>query len=496
MQLINLVFRERPGYQDMPLRPYAANATGSLIDRLREDTNDGRDLTPAAISRTAGKIIRPQSNVDGDAIIAGGWGEKRFMFLATVLVRDTRTARSTLEISGYTDHVGAVETLRGIKLDPDMCLYFNSVTEMNQAYFNTPSGGDGWRTSIASSNHIIGPQQLPDFTMGTSGTMTMRPEDVFRVPPTTVLQNSFNRQVREESSFQDMRNTVTNRQPRLSSRLNDSSTRYLHRSIKALSTANQGIDYGSPFDLDRDPSELLKDARDQVRERTLSSIPIFADMARDTRILDQGFVTLGELQAMNEDFAWDDVKVFFLDPATVRSYSDTTGWNGRDNTSIAAIQIARALPTYMTLHQIVYIEFDANNMSYAGEPTIMIPNALPMLGKSLSPAVLDSFEQRLITELFVDMLPWDDCMFDIRVKASLGSDITIDIQLAGEDPAEFVFPVFCDSLVAPVVVNHNDRIENMGSTLTSIVDQLGSDYADDYDTPTGSGTFASSDVGF
>jgi len=477
MELIDIVFRERSGYREMQLRPFDADATGDLIRQLNEDTSGGSDLTPAALSRTAGRIIRPAANVSGSALISNGWGEKRFMFIMTVLVREARGARSTVEITGHTDHADAANTLRGVRLPDDMCLYFNSITEVNQAYLDTPTQR-GWCTQIAGSHHVIGPQTRPNFSRDrlSPGTMTMRPEDVFRNSPKNILQNSFSRLVERESDYQDLRNSFTSDSLRLSNRWNDSSTRYLHRSIKALAVANQGEQYGEGMGLDRDPGEILKDARKQVRERTVSQMPVFADFNRDTNILSQGFITYGELCAMNPDFAWDDVKVFFERPETARDYATTTNkWDGRDNTTIAAIQIARALPTYMAFHHIAFIDFEANNMSYAGQPVILIPEVLPILGKAINQNALQAFEQRLITELFVDMLPWEDCMFDLRVKATLSGDVIISIKLEGEDPGEFAFPVFCDSLVAPVVVDDSSCIDRMSKTLTNIVDRIGGD---------------------
>jgi len=109
-----------------------------------------------------------------------------------------------------------------------------------------------------------------------------------------------------------------------------------------------------------------------------------------------------------------------------------------------------------------------------GEPVVMVSDAVPIMGKRIDARALQAFEQRLVTELFVEMLPWEGCMFDIRVSASLSNDVLINIQLEGEDPAEFAFPVFCDSLVAPVIVDDRECIDNMGETLTGIIDSLGS----------------------
>ncbi|MNI46234.1 hypothetical protein D3C73_1006850 [compost metagenome] len=185
---------------------------------------------------------------------------------------------------------------------------------------------------------------------------------------------------------------------------------------------------------------------------------------------------------MNPDFQWDDVKVYFETPETARDFRNTTGWGGKDNTTIAATQIARALPAFMAFHHIGYVEIEADNMSAMGEAVVVMPQVLPMLGQRVTERSLVSFEERLITELFVDMLPWENCMFEVTIRAGLSDSIIIDIKLEGEDPGSFTFPVFCDSLVAPVVVDSQGTIENMSETITGIVDSLGSTYRSDDDT--------------
>ncbi|MCY1340022.1 hypothetical protein D9M68_19910 [compost metagenome] len=478
MKIINIVFRERPAYRDMQLRPFGADATDDLISKLCFDTNQGTDLTPAALSGTAGRIIRPVAESRGKAIIANGWDEKRYMFIMTVEVRRSQTIFTTLEISGYTDTAEVHNGLRGIKFPPEMALYFNSITEVEQMYDSTAvRGRGGWKTRVCSSNHVIIPQTMPDFSRerASPGTVTMRPNDIFRSSGSSIIQRSFDRKATKEN-FIDGRYGFADRQLRMSTRWNDSSTRYLNRSINALSTASNGEQFGDNFNssIDIDTTKVITDARRQVPEKNLVSWRPMADLSRETNILEQGFITYGELANMNPDFAWDDVKVYFLDLAAQRDLRSTTSWGGRDNSTVAANILARGLPSYMAFHQIGRIEFEANNTGFNGTPVIMVSNVMPLLGNVVDERALASLEQRLQTELFVEMLPWDDCRYDIRVSADLGVDVHIDMHLDDEDPADFVFPVFCDSLVSPVIANHNDDVTAMGETIAKIVDSFGS----------------------
>jgi len=486
MIIRDIVFRERPAYQDMYIRPFGADATGDIIRRMCRDTEEGTNFSPSALAGTAGRIIRPVSQHRGRAIIANGWGERRFMFMMRVEVRKTQGIYTILEIVGSTDHADAVNGIRGIKLPEDMCLYFNSITEVEQVYIRAPGQGrEGWRTRIGSSNHLIIPQTMPDYSRdrSTVGTVTLRPHDIFRSSGQDVMQRAFDRNATREN-FVDGRFGFGDRQLKMSSRLNDSSTRYMSRSVSALATAKEGTEYGSGFDIDHDASKVLSDARSQVREKSFNAWEPLAILSRDTNILEQGFITLGELQTMNEDYPWDEVKVFFLDK-NVRDVSNSTGWGGKDNTTIAANIIARGLPSYMTFHQIGAIEFEANNLGYGGETVVLTSNAMSLFGADYDERALQSLEQRLMTELFVEMLPDEDCRFDLRVRADLNLDIHMTIQIGDEEEGHFTFPIFCDSMVPPVMSNNNDDVIGVAETITRIVDSFGTTNNEYRDEPIG-----------
>lgn len=476
MRIVNLVFRERPGYQDMYVRPFGADAQGDLIDQLCRETNEGTDITPGALSSTAGRIIRPVGNHRGQALISNGWNEKRFMFLMTAEVRNSQSIYTTLEISGYTDSADCSVGLRGVNLPNDLAMYFNSVTEVEQVYIGAPGmGASGYRAQVKNSCHVLIPQALPDFSRNHAsvGTVTMRPTDIFRSDGDSVIARSFNQAATRES-FIDVRHSFADRQLRMSNRWNDSPSRYLNRSLRALATAVEGEDFGNGMGVDTDGASALRDARRQVPEKTFNSWRPLADLSRDSNILEQGFITFGELKDMNDDFPFDDIKIYLLDERDQIDFRSTTGWGGKDNTTIAATILARGLPSYMAFHQIAVLEFEANNLGFGGESMMMISQATPFLGQTVNERALMALEQRLLTELFMEMLPWEGCPFDIRVCASLSSDVRIEhIGIDTEDPGFFVFPVFCDSLMPPVIANSNDDVTAMGETVSKIVESFG-----------------------
>lgn len=474
MQVLNIIFRERAGYQDLYLRPFSMDATPEIIQRLRRDTDEGANLTPSALGGVAGQIIRPVSSARGRSIIANGWDEKRFMFIMRVSVRESRGVQTILEISGYTDHADVHQSVRGVSIPNDLCMYFNSITEISMMYMDVSGGEAGWRTKISNSSHVIAPQTLPNFSRASpsTGMVTQRPTDIFRSDPKDVISTAFSRMAKDES-YLDLRHGFPDRQIRLSSRMNDTASRYLHRSFSALATANEGIIYGEGHGLDRDSGQILRDARGAVPEKNLISWKPLAEIAQDSNIMDQGFITYGELVQMSPDYNWDDVKVYFTIPEKTRDFRSTTPWNGRDHTAVAAAQLASGLPSFLAFHQFAGVELEANNMSFGGETVILFSDVQTLFNTPVDERALSSLEHRLKTELFHEMLPWDDCPFDLRIRASLGCDIEISLRIADENPGDFIFPIFCDSLVPPVISNDQQDVVNMGEGLVGIADRFG-----------------------
>lgn len=478
MNLISIVFRERPGYRRQYVRPYVADATGDLVDELARSTRDLTEIGPGDVSGVAGRIIRPRSRVsDADAVdIAGGWEEPRLMFIMTVETRSSTAQREIVEISGCTDYVGVSEGIRGVHLDPKMCLYFNSINTIQTSLIETPTRGRSWISRTSGSHNLLSRYTFPDFSRrNQADMMTQRPVDIFQAPVRDVVARATNRHISDNTEYRDARfSLAAGERVRPSERLNDSPCRFLSRSLSKLREAYNTTLATDEYS-DVDPSRVLAGARASVRERSLMSFLPIHSISSETNYLENGFIHLSELMDLNPDFDWDGVKVFRIPPAARGSsvFSDSSDWNGGDNTSISAVQLVRALPAYMTHHNIASCTFEADNQEFGGEITVLTSECTPTMGRSMDRSTLAAFEKRLIEEVLPDILPWDGCPFNLRVDANSSSDIVVEIQVANETPGRFVFPVFCANMVAPVLTTSYDDIMGMGSTLSTIVEMAG-----------------------
>jgi len=471
MQLLDMMLREMKEYDDVPIRSYTGNACPEHLDALEVATEGGRDLSASRLSGLAGRIIRPIADTDERAAIVNGWGEQKLMFAMKVMVRESRTSQQICLITGYTDHVGASNSLKGVLLDEKMCLYFNSVTRIHRGIIDTPRG-QRFSTSILKSNQIISKQSNPDFTLarGAQGSMTMRPEDIFSRNTTNSV---FAERARREGSM-DLRGGYAMGTMKLSNRLNTSPTRYFERSIKALATADSGDGLIDEMQHERDTTKIFKDARGQVREDAITADPVFEELSQDTNIMHDGFITLGELMMMNEDFDFDSIPVYFHEKGTKKNIrGEYTPWTGMDNETVATTMLVNALPMYLINHQLASIHFTATNMNTMGEMVVLADSAFPIEEGPNLRDIVPQFCQRLEREILLDILPYDDCPIDIEVDATTSGETYVKISLDGGQYEEFVFPTFLDSVVPPVITERQDNMDNMAATISSIAESLG-----------------------
>lgn len=471
MQISSLMFREMKEYDDQMLRPYDGNASQTNLYALEDATEGGRDISLSTLAGIAGRIIRPSGEAVGRANIVNGWGEQRMMFAMTVTVRSSSRQEIIYEITGYTGDMGATKTLRGVAMDEKMQLFFNSITKIGRNYANTPRG-NGWVTDVQRSNQVIVQQTNPDFTLarGRPGTLTMRPEDIFSRNTT----NPTFRSRLEAAGASDMRGGFTSSPMKFSNRQNTSSTRWMQRSLTALNGANNDDMMNDPYGIERSPESVFKEARGRVREDAVSSDPVLEEISRDSNIMNDGFITYGELMQMNPDFDWDGVPVYFQEKTMRRSLrGEYRSWDGSDNETVAASMLVSSLPIYLINYQLAAVDFTATNCNTMGDMVVVATNASQIIEGPSIRDILPAFKSRLETEILKDILPWPDCPLDLHVDTSIASETYVRISLDNQPHEEFVFPVFCDSTVSPILTETQEYIDGMAATLSSIGDSLG-----------------------
>lgn len=462
MEVRRLFFREMGTYSDLYSRRYTTEFSRRELNQLDELTMGGKEFRPTVISGLATRIVRPTADVSRrDRVgIDNGWGTRRFMFIMEAVVNRSSTTTTLEVITGYTDHNERFS--RNGHIDMDTVLYFNSTFTLRTMQVLGRHGRQE-TNNIMNASQIIARRQMPDFEGGAVGTVTMRPEDLFRsqtgVPEFRELANDI--------GFRDMRN-VMERPLRASLRENTMSATYLTKAVTALRDSAES-DFIGGDDLD----QRLIDARGMVKEPILQSRRVFEDLARETQIMESGRVTYGELLAMNPDL--DRIaEVNFNDSRYDMDHrNNSAGWDGRNLESVAATIIAHAIPNIMMECMYAQVTFVSTNLT----PTGRFETGVSVLVPYIADTDIDENFNRLLAKITHELMPGlminEDMTVDVTVSCSIYADTIIEISVDGGYHERFVFPTFCDSLATPVVTDDHEHLRSLAGDIISIHDELG-----------------------
>lgn len=463
MKVKRIIFREMGEYNDMPIRPFNTDFDSRKIDILAEATDDGRQLSASSLAGISVGMLRPSSKSHGTAPIVSGWGEQRLMFLMEVEIHSTPTTVVTEVISGYTDHLGvSAFDSRKIKLDDQMRLYFNSAFNV-RSLLAQGSRGREWKGNIYDSAQVVTRNKVSNLSQYEStGTMTMRPEDI-------ITRNNVSSEFRElagSDGFRDTRAEFDRRALKFSRRSNTQSATYLSATLSALRDSDDD-DF-----LDNKESVRLADARGKVRERMVSNDRVFEEFAEDTAIMQDGFVTWGELCSMNRELN-QIADVFMADKRTsVHRRSDSENWGGSDNETLAATIVANTIPAFLIDSMYADIEFTCTNDTRGGLYETVIGTLIPFVADTDVDENYNYLISRIEHELMPEILFNKQMTVFLHVTSSLYGDTTVNIFFDNGEEARFVFPTFCDSAASPIITNSREVIDVMAHDISEIHRQL------------------------
>lgn len=467
MKVLKLMFREVSTYEDMVLRPYETNIDGRLIDRLKDYTEQGRTVTASSIGRISNELLRPRASVDprrDAARIRGGWNQSRFMFIMVLETRNSANTTSCDYITGYTNYLGySDQGLGRAKIAEDMELIFNSVTQVS---LNLSAGHRGRQMYVPRIGKV---DQVLSGHLGRDGgrlsdTYSMRPMDLFtrRAQSGEIGKLLRNQHVR----VTDQRGSFNSKALQFNNRDNNIAGSMLTRTLTAYRAANSGTDY-----LDDDQEEVLAGARSKVAENIIQDNALFQEIKKDSRILEDGYVTWGELLDWNRDL--DDVTVVQLQDSR-EAYSRGQGnhWAGQTPETLASVLIASMLPQMMIRSMYSSVKFSIDNDSIGGAVRIAMGMVHPFMEGIPVETYFDAFQDALEFNLFPQISVNGALKVWFEVRADIDRDITIDIQIDNGPNERFVYPAFCDSLMTPVITSNGEDLEDVSKDILTVADEL------------------------
>lgn len=483
LKIKNFILVQSGSYQEQHLRPFAVTANQQTVDALTDVTDSGRNLGVGAVQEIAASVIRPQTNSEGATGIDQGWRSRRFRFLMKVeeshgFMGGTTTQRIFF---GYTDHCDASTNY----LDPEMRIYFNSETIVNQYIEQTPAG-PVWRSNISAANQIIAPvgHNAPSQDSYMSDPLFLiRPEDVFSLSQTQVVADNLMSSGALDgpitSSIDHRAITAHGNSYQYSKRRDTSPTRYLSNTLNcyqnAVMEANTDQLGGSSGG---NQESILSEAVSFSRNARLRTNTFLSVLRDNADYMQRGYVTLRELQNLFPETTHDSVLRYSMDNGqSLRKVSyaeDSRGWGGADHTTIGASLVSQTVPSIMMDNFFRSIGFSVTNGVGFGQYAFELN---PNMSKSLIDNVsmrsyIQEFERRLGIDILNSLSRSNEIPFKMIVSSDLSGETIIDISLGNAPMERFIAPTFGDSLFSPVVTNNMLATKNVASDMFWLVSEV------------------------
>lgn len=135
IQIKDVMFFETDfNYSDMWRRSYSVgNMNSNDLTNVADIINSnkmGRDINPTLLSNYLPNMVSLKKMPSGMIFMPSGWGQRRYKFIIIASVKYTESYYTQYLIQGYTNYDGISVS---DNIDPNMVLYFNSITECSIA---------------------------------------------------------------------------------------------------------------------------------------------------------------------------------------------------------------------------------------------------------------------------------------------------------------------------------------------------------------------------
>lgn len=482
VNVLDFILTQTGTYQEQAIRPFTTTIGPEHVAALEQSTMGGQNVGVAAVQSVASSVIRPNATVEGASSIIEGWNSRRFRFLMVVeeqhpFATNDRTRRVYF---GYTDHCDASVN----HLDPNMRIYFNSETVIQDAVRTGPNGPIV-ETMVLSSNQIVSPVnnagRIKSSYYATPSTYLLRPEDTFLHGGATHVADNLRASGilnGDISHHIDTRSLVgEGGDYKYSQRRHTIPSRYLSESLKGFKHAVKEASLDRDFDHGMDRELMFNEASSYVASPDITANTFFAILRDQAGFMEKGFITLSELNAIFPETSerYDVTKYALDDGRGIRRVSfveDSEHWSGSDNITLAACTLGQVIPAVMMDNFIRSISFAATNGHGLGQFAIEFhPHMLRSVVDGLQMApYLQEFERRLIFDALVPLTYNNQVGFQVSMACDLAGESVIDIAMDGEPIRRYVVPTFTDSLFTPIITQSQDRQSTMASDLMFLIE--------------------------
>ena len=456
-RVVKAIFVETGTYNDLTTRPFKTNVDVSTLRAMQEATNMGTSITAASIAPIAGNILRPSAISQGVADISNGWDTPRFRFMLEVeILTNSNFATERQVITGYTDHVGALERNGQMVVNPQMRMFFNNSVKLRAINELTPWGVPSVRQTVVNASQLLSGVYQPSFNGGRV-TQSMRPEDLFATSSLGVLA---------DEDVIDTRVTFGGGHIKKSNRKNSSAPEYLARVMEAHKSA---VNHGdSEF---TDYTRMMDQARSFAQDELVSDDVYLYNLMNRTSLGHEASVTYGELCTIDEQL--DSIAFFSLRSPTevVHTRGSTEHWQGSTVETMSAIMLVHSVPSIMMDLMLTGVSFMATNRTLDGSYDVRLAGSKSFATMDMSEQLV-AFRQRLIVEVLRNLTNNNRMEFDIKLQVDLLGETFVSISINGGPHVDYTMPSFCDALVAPVITDDRNDLTYMANDMNSLSDNL------------------------
>lgn len=448
---IALMFIADTGTYDQQYnRPYHASFDRDAIATLQERVMGGQHIVPGTIAGVLNGqneyVIAPQAQPERPIQIANGWNEHKFRWLAIAENIDRLGVKTYELITGFTDY-------RGISydgsLDPNMVFYIGNILTLRHTNVYTP-GGNRTYFNVADASQLL----VADEWSGVGGVpagFRLRPTDLFTTMDSTHLEEDMAAQ-----GITDTRNMLTGQAVK-SRRSNGVGTAYAANIIEGYKNARALDTYGQSED------QILDYARTNTLEAPLTNDVFIRAVSRERGVPQTSFFTWGDLCRLDPNVQNDQItKVVLMGSARQVVNTDMNDvragrhndWGAADRETQMATILQQAVPGIMMELALSGIVFRATNRTIGGQIHMEVMNYQDF--PSLTGAKIDmsefimAFQQRVKTEVLVDMSFSGQADFALQMEVDLLGETVITLEWNGGETKSFCVPSFADSLLTPL----------------------------------------------
>lgn len=472
MNITKLMLVEVANLEEIYRRPFELTVDGDII-KLLEDaiSRDAGQFRPQLVLDAVGRGLTLSSSREDVALGAGQFRDSRFRFILEITIDEINGSMpgSRIIVCGYTDRV---DMSYNHVMAPDMRFYVNNIVGIR----DIPRVHHGRRyiDSQVTDNYqlLLGEYNMPGGRRNSHNDYLMRPRDVFR----TIEKHKSIGVGENGETVVDTRTMFSNGVETNRGR-NNLRGRYLSTLMEAdrAGKSEQSVYGDDLFEATRDSA-----SSDVVSEPRLIRNPFLNMLVqRSSTFTDDGFFEyshLAEFTPLRSMRDLDDLTDFSLINDNTFDF-ESKSWDNNSTEVITVATFCQEVPALMVDCLFSYLNFKVCNMYLTdGQPEFEFIDWGNFVEMNGNDRLLEAFKQRFLREVFNLVTNDDQLIIDLEIEAEVGGMTALDVSFDGGRKERYTFPSFCDGIVAPVVTDDANKLENIakkyGSIREDIVDPL------------------------